>query len=238
MVSKNDEAQKCANTLGLLSKKSTTGHIDMNNVAKAELNFHGIQLQPVAKLDDIWLTSSDIAKALGYASSKSVSTIYSRNSDEFTSSMSMVIKMMTNGINNNLREKSVRVFSLRGCHLIAMFATTDKAKEFRRWVLDILDREIAHSPIAKQFTDDELQSLCWMWKNTTRMISHIADIEPLLRVAEHRLAPAYYSMSREYCRNTNEVRRLLERETAHVHVNSFTQDNWRVLNNLRIGKIH
>lgn len=238
MVSKNDEAQKCANTLGLLSKKSTTGHIDMNNVAKAELNFHGIQLQPVAKLDDIWLTSSDIAKALGYASSKSVSTIYSRNSDEFTSSMSMVIKMMTNGINNNLREKSVRVFSLRGCHLIAMFATTGKAKEFRRWVLDILDREVAHSPIAKQFTDDELQSLFWMWKNTTRMISHIADIEPLLRVAEHRLAPAYYSMSREYCRNTNEVRRLLERETAHVHVNSFTQDNWRVLNNLRIGKIH
>lgn len=35
------------------------------------------------------------------------------------------------------------MFSLRGCHLIAMFATTDKAKEFRRWVLDILDREVA-----------------------------------------------------------------------------------------------
>lgn len=65
--------------------------------------------------------------------------------------MSMVIKMMTNGINNNLREKSVRVFSLRGCHLIAMFATTDKAKEFRRWVLDILDREVAQGNVNPAF---------------------------------------------------------------------------------------
>ncbi|EPN2807552.1 BRO-N domain-containing protein [Serratia marcescens] len=115
----------------------------MKSIANSELNFHGINLSPVPQMNDIWLTSADLARALGYASSKSVSTIYSRNSDEFTSSMSMVIKMMTNGINNNLREKSVRVFSLRGCHLIAMFATTDKAKEFRRWVLDILDREVA-----------------------------------------------------------------------------------------------
>ncbi|MGI0466288.1 BRO-N domain-containing protein [Serratia marcescens] len=115
----------------------------MISIANSELNFHGINLSPVPQMNDIWLTSADLARALGYASSKSVSTIYSRNSDEFTSSMSMVIKMMTNGINNNLREKSVRVFSLRGCHLIAMFATTDKAKEFRRWVLDILDREVA-----------------------------------------------------------------------------------------------
>ena len=32
-----------------------------------------------------------------------------------------------------------RLFSLRGCHLIAMFAKTDIAKQFRVWVLDILD---------------------------------------------------------------------------------------------------
>ncbi|GHK74011.1 hypothetical protein ECZU12_54220 [Escherichia coli] len=49
-----------------------------------------------------------------------------------------------------------RVFSLRGAHLIAMFARTPVAKEFRRWVLDILDREVQQSPITKQFTDNEL----------------------------------------------------------------------------------
>ncbi|MEC5508262.1 P22AR C-terminal domain-containing protein [Klebsiella oxytoca] len=238
MPNKNSEAQKCANTLGLLSNKSSEGNIDMNIVQNKELTFHNVTLVPAPVSDGIWLTSTDIAKALGYASPKSVTNIYSRNSDEFTSSMSMVIKMMTNGINNNLREKSVRVFSLRGCHLIAMFATTDKAKEFRRWVLDILDREVAHSPIAKQFTDDELQSLCWLWKNSVRMVSHIADVEPLLRVAEHRLAPAYYSMPREYSQNMNAVRRLLERETMHIHADRHTIDNWRVLNQLRIPELH
>ena len=29
-------------------------------------------------------------------------------------------------------------FSLRGVHMVAMFARTPVAKEFRRWVLDIL----------------------------------------------------------------------------------------------------
>jgi hypothetical protein len=33
-----------------------------------------------------------------------------------------------------------RIFSTRGCHLIAMFARTPLAKEFRRWVLDVLDQ--------------------------------------------------------------------------------------------------
>jgi len=127
---------------------------NMNIVAKSDYNFQGIDLVPAPVNDGIWLTSSDIAKALGYASSKSVSTIYSRNSDEFTSSMSMVIKMKTNGINNNLREKSVRVFSLRGCHLIAMFATTKVAKDFRRWVLDILDREVLQGSVAPAFNFD------------------------------------------------------------------------------------
>lgn len=39
--------------------------------------------------------------------------------------------------------QATRVFSLRGAHLIAMFSRTPVAKEFRRWVLDILDREVA-----------------------------------------------------------------------------------------------
>lgn len=148
---KNVEAPAALTVRASISNKSSDGNIDMNIVAKSDLNFQGVALTPVDSVSGVWLTSSDIAKALGYASSKSVSTIYSRNSDEFTCSMSMVIKMKTIGINNNLREKSVRVFSLRGCHLIAMFATTDKAKEFRRWVLDILDREIASGAVPVKF---------------------------------------------------------------------------------------
>nr|WP_235606857.1 BRO family protein [Cronobacter sakazakii] len=164
----------------------------MNSVAKSDYNFHGVNLVPAPVNDGIWLTSSDIAKALGYASPKSVSNIYSRNSDEFTSSMSRVIKMMTNGINNDLREKSVRVFSLRGCHLIAMFATTPLAKEFRRWVLDILDREVtANVPAPCKPSQRERNAY-----NVEALAEHYevmykawrTQIEPALRAIESPLA--------------------------------------------------
>ncbi|HHK9777919.1 TPA: P22AR C-terminal domain-containing protein [Klebsiella pneumoniae] len=233
MVSKNSEAPLAA-TFGASIENNREGNIDMNSVQNKELSFHNVTLVPAPVADGIWLTSADIAKALGYASSKSVSTIYSRNSDEFTSSMSMVIKMKTNGINNNLREKSVRVFSLRGCHLIAMFATTDKAKEFRRWVLDILDREVEHSPIAKQFSDDELCSLAWLWRASDIMLTACESITPLLKVAEHRQAGRFHTIGQELPWTINKARALISRETAHIEFHPWKDDNWsRVLPHLR-----
>ncbi|WP_220676441.1 P22AR C-terminal domain-containing protein [Klebsiella pasteurii] len=234
MVSKNSEARKCANTNRASIENNREGNIDMNSVQNKELSFHNVTLVPAPVSDGIWLTSTDIAKALGYASPKSVTNIYSRNSDEFTSSMSMVIKMMTNGINNNLREKSVRVFSLRGCHLIAMFATTDKAKEFRRWVLDILDREVVHSPIAKQFTDDELSSLAWLWRASDIMLTACESVTLLLKVAEHRQAGHFHTIGQELPRTINKAREIIKRETAHIEFHPWKDDNWsRVLPHLR-----
>ncbi|ELB7342893.1 hypothetical protein RS557_000070 [Klebsiella michiganensis] len=234
MVSKNSEARKCANTNRASIENNREGNIDMNSIQNKELSFHNVTLVPAPVSDGIWLTSADIAKALGYASPKSVTNIYSRNSDEFTSSMSMVIKMMTNGINNNLREKSVRVFSLRGCHLIAMFATTDKAKEFRRWVLDVLDREVAHSPIAKQFTDDELSSLAWLWRASDIMLTACESVTPLLKVAEHRQAGHFHTIGQELPRTINKAREIIKRETAHIEFDPWKDDNWsRVLPHLR-----
>ncbi|MFB6349437.1 Bro-N domain-containing protein [Moraxella sp. ZJ142] len=100
------------------------------------LTFHNITLTP-AKLDNqIWLSSSDLAKALGYASDKSVTNLYNSNSDEFISSMTALIP------NPQMKNAKIRIFSLRGCHLIAMFARTATAKAFRQWVLDILDKEV------------------------------------------------------------------------------------------------
>ena len=189
---------------------------NMNIVAKTDFNFQGIQLRPVTNRNDVWLTSADIAKALGYASSKSVSTIYSRNSDEFTEAMSMVIKMKTNGINNNLREKSVRVFSLRGCHLIAMFATTSAAKEFRRWVLDILDREVAHSPIAKQFSDEEVVSLCYMqlWMEKAQQAGK--EVYPAMKQLRSEFSGFFYDLAHETRFFTQGTKEALLRESEHL----------------------
>ncbi|CAI2142092.1 Phage anti-repressor protein [Serratia marcescens] len=220
MASKKGETRQCANT-NRVSMSETLRETNMKSIANSELNFHGINLSPVPQMNDIWLTSADLAKALGYASSKSVSTIYSRNSDEFTGSMSMVIKMMTNGINNNLREKSVRVFSLRGCHLIAMFATTDKAKEFRHWVLNILDREVEHSPIAKQFTDEELISLSymWIWMDKGQRVSRA--IYPAMKQIGSTYSGYFYDLGHEMRHLIEKTREMLIRETGNIDMNSF-----------------
>lgn len=44
----------------------------------------------------------------------------------------------------------LRIFSLRGCHLLAMFARTPVAKAFRRWVLDVIERYGDRVPVDAQ----------------------------------------------------------------------------------------
>ncbi len=202
----------------------------MNIVAKSDLNFHGKAIVPVAGMTGIWLTSAEIANALQYKSSKSVTNLFNQNSDEFTSGMTQVIESVTSG---NYRKK-VRVFSLRGAHLIAMFARTDVAKEFRRWVLDILDREVAHSPIAKQFTDEELSSLAWLWRASDIMLTACESVTPLLKVDEHRQAGHFHTIGQELPRTINKARAIIKRETAHIEFHPWKDDNWsRVLPHLR-----
>ncbi|HEJ8262286.1 TPA: hypothetical protein SMJ07_000033 [Klebsiella oxytoca] len=234
MVSKNSEAQKCANTIRASIENNREGNIDMNIVAKSDFNFHGVTLNPVENVTGVWLTSADIAKALGYKSTKSISNLFAQYEDEFSQGMTMVIESVTNGINGSTRRMKVRVFSLRGAHLIAMFARTPVAKEFRRWVLDILDREVAHSPIAKQFSDDELCSLAWLWRASDIMLKACDSVTPLLKVAGHRQAGHFHSIGQELPRSINKAREVIKRETAHIEFHPWKDDNWsRVLPHLR-----
>ncbi|HBW9943299.1 TPA: hypothetical protein R0E68_000635 [Klebsiella pneumoniae] len=229
MVSKNSEAPLAA-TFGASIENNREGNIDMNIVARSDLNFQGKAIVPVTGMTGIWLTSAEIANALQYKSAKSVTNLFNQNSDEFTSGMTQVIESVTSG---NYRKK-VRVFSLRGAHLIAMFARTDVAKEFRRWVLDILDREVVHSPIAKQFSDDELCSLAWLWRASDIMLTACESVTPLLKVAEHRQAGRFHTIGQELPRTINKARALISRETAHIEFHPWKDDNWsRVLPHLR-----
>lgn len=68
---------------------------------------------------------------------RQLNTLYRRHAEEFTETMTALIKMQTRG-----GEQEVRVFSLRGAHLLGMFARTERAKRFRRKVLDVLDHEM------------------------------------------------------------------------------------------------
>ena len=86
-----------------------------------------------------WLRGLQIATALGYKNpSVDIKNLHARNADEFTPDMTQVMHLPTAG-----GVQQVRVFSLRGAHLLGMLANTSKAKAFRRWVLDVLDREAA-----------------------------------------------------------------------------------------------
>lgn len=206
----------------------------MNIVAKTEMNFHGISLTPVSDMSGIWLTSADVAKALHYTSTKSVTNLFNQYSDEFSPGMTMVIESVTNGINGTSRRMKVRVFSLRGAHLLAMFARTPVAKEFRRWVLDILDREVVHSPIAKQFSDAELCQLAWMWDVSNRMQDFAKELAPAMYSMKSAHAGKFHDFGKEFRWTFEEARKAIENATQHIPYQPERDDNWsRVLPRLR-----
>lgn len=119
------------------------------------LAFHNTQFDIVDRDGQPWLQAAQIAKALGYAREDAISRIFSRNADEFTTCMSQTVKLTVKGFGSGNSEKEVRIFSLRGAHLLAMFARTKVAKEFRRWVLDVLDGE-AEVPAKAKRTPKQL----------------------------------------------------------------------------------
>lgn len=108
------------------------------------LSFQETQFDVVDCNGQPWLRSTQIGDALGYADQSSINRIFARNRDEFTDSMAASVKLTDP--NGDLQE--TRIFSLRGCHLLSMFARTKVAKEFRKWVLDILDKEVSHQPLS------------------------------------------------------------------------------------------
>lgn len=107
----------------------------MNTNLPATIQFENQSLTIVDHDNNPWLSAVDLARALGYANPRAVTGIYTRHAIEFSTGMSEVLKVSTSG---NLR-KETRIFSPRGCHLVAMFSHTDRAAAFRRWVLDVLE---------------------------------------------------------------------------------------------------
>lgn len=114
----------------------------------ASLCFNDFTFSPVTRDNQPWFKSSEIARALGYAREDTLSRLYDRNADEFTENMTQVVENLDT-VNLTVR---VRIFSLRGCHLLAMFARTPVAKAFRRWVLDVIEQYGDRVPVAEPVT--------------------------------------------------------------------------------------
>ena len=135
-----------------------------------ELMFQNQSIRLVEKDGKNWASAADIARALGYASTDKVTRIFDRHKVEFSDSMTVLTMVQDldpqSGCPGQFR--TGRVFSLRGAHLIAMFARTSKAQEFRRWVLDVLERSTAAPSLIQEWYEakaaldaqDQFASLC------------------------------------------------------------------------------
>ena len=119
------------------------------NTGEVALSFNDTAFSPIAQNGQVWITSKELAQALGYKSTKSVNNLYAANADEFNDSMTTVIDTVTVRKTGDI-SMSTRIFSLRGCHLVAMFARTTVAKQFRKWVLDVLDKDAAYQSLQRR----------------------------------------------------------------------------------------
>lgn len=201
------------------------------------LTFQNTTLSVINQHNQTFLTASDLGKALEYADPvKAIVKIYDRNADEFTPEMTALIEMPTAG-----GLQKVRIFSLRGAHLIAMFARTKVAKDFRKWVLDILDREVLQNanqiqPLVErkytfEFTEYELQQLAWLWFAFKRGVGTFQHIERAFNVLGSNMSGQIYGQAYEYLSVLRSTNQILNRITSDFNIDQMT--NWRVLKHLR-----
>ena len=181
------------------------------------LTFQNTTLSVINQRNQTFLTAKDLGSALGYKNpTGDISNIYDRNADEFTAEMTALIEMPTAG-----GLQKVRIFSLRGAHLVAMFARTKVAKDFRKWVLDILDREVSQKTKAIQplverkytfeFTEYELEQLVWLWCSHSQMNTLLGQLEKPLEAIGSRFSAMTYSHHHEYKRHYLETKDTIAR---------------------------
>lgn len=174
---------------------------------KESITFNGAGLAIVRHCGQPYLTLSEVARALyskgGEQSDtpldkatpnneRALQILYRRHADEFRPDMTAVVKIQTAG-----GAQDVRIFSLRGCHLLGMFARSERAKDFRRWALDVLDGEASQSHAAMtefqsalvEFTSRRaVASLCGRGLRQWQTVK--APVEARLVAASERIQPS------------------------------------------------
>lgn len=99
-------------------------------VPVATLEFEGVPVELYEGRGDIWAEGAAIGKALGYSNpGTAIRKLYARYEDE----MELLTYQSGTG-------RQTRFFNRRGAYLLGMFARTKRAKEYRRWVVEVLDR--------------------------------------------------------------------------------------------------
>lgn len=129
MVSKNSEAQKCANTLGLLSNKSGKGNIDMKSLPKAAPNFTKFkfgksEVRVITLSGEPWFVAEDVCKALKLTNPSM--SLKSLDDDERSK-----LNLGRQGEANIISESGMFTLVLR-CRDAVKFGSVQH--QFRKWV--------------------------------------------------------------------------------------------------------
>lgn len=141
------------------------------------LSFQSTTFDVVDRSGEPWIRGPQIGAALGYPDlGKAIKKLYARHADEFTPAMTAVITLPTEG-----GPQETRIFSLRGCHLLAMFARTPVAKQFRVWVLDVLDKLNAQRVDRIDTTSPKRKPLPQNTAGVSEIESHLAAIRAFAR---------------------------------------------------------
>lgn len=120
----------------------------MSNIV--QFNDHKIEL--IRHNGQDYMTCRQIADVLDMSCRNGATDLYNAHKEEFDEEMSCLIKQ---------GRTRVRIFNREGAWLIGMFARTEKAAAFRRWVLKVL-KTASDGPAAPVLptADAELKDWC------------------------------------------------------------------------------
>jgi hypothetical protein len=125
-------------------------------------------------------------------------------------------------------------FDVSRCNQLTVNETKEATSYIKIIASELVSQKKTSVYSKYELSNDELRSLCWLWNIATIMIDRIAEVEPLLRAAEHSLRGAFWSMAHEYPRTANESKKILQRITSHIDTNRGR--DWKVLDKLRMSK--
>lgn len=210
------------------------------------LVFQSATIKPICQNDgQIWVTASDLSKALNYKQSDATTKIFNRNSDEFTSCMTQVIE------SPHTPNLGVRIFSLRGAHLVAMFARTAVAKEFRKWVLDIIEKKESNAIkqvdkalyVSKELHNKVALKYHRMFRQYDDMIDHLRkqvdEMQCKCRRYDFRMkvnAKEIQSVAVNFGTSVARIKQILMDELLLEERNPYVETNKTVLNVTDRGK--
>lgn len=121
----------------------------MTNIIK----FQDQNIEIITVNGESYLNGNQIGSCLELAfPAKAVAKIYRKHKKEFMPEMSIAVEMPTTTGN-----KLTRLYSLRGAALIAMYAQTPVAAQFRAFILDVLEGKQSTKAQAEQIKQLKLQ---------------------------------------------------------------------------------